>query len=349
MKQSAPVTASTFSAAVLVVVLIGLPIGVAAITNFGVQSEDEINYPNNDPLGGAVSSPVVQTGTGVYDPSVTDWCNDGYWSGTTKDGGNWLTCPFAGSSLAHEVNGYPSMMMFSCSWWGDPAHGNHKCGQTGLSWNFYAFDWADRLQNETMTSFSVQFVSVNTTGSNCSDPTLFNVVQGDYVLNFHSGFAIPAASPSYRFVPKTTIELAASDFQLTNALPYGYDSHGGALCVSQFSLVIPIESWKAIEAQELASTTNLTTEYVWFELKVDNLYVPEQSIGYQAWPGVFPWDDVEPYHGVNLMLTTVETTAANNQMKFGTWGLSLILAAFALASTPFWNPVSNFIKEGMKG
>ena len=356
MESGGPLSRTTFSAAALVVVLIGLPLAVAGITGLAFSETGEILMPENGPGAGLVTSPMVMDSTGVHDPAVDYWCNDGAWVAgvnpgeKTKIGSNWAACPFASSAQAGNINGIPAFPMYSCSWYGDPVHGNHKCGDQDLGWNIYGFEWGPEVQNETLTTFSIQWVSTTTVQVLCTDPQSFDEVIGNYELKFHSGFSqIVGSGPGYRFIPNQTVDVSFGEFIVNNSMPVGYDSQGNQMCVSQFSLVIDIEPWIGIEIQNLAQATNLSAgEYVWFDLELDNLYVPNQNTGYDSWTGVLPWDDVDAYHGVSIRMGSVESQSATTTMQLGTWGLSLALAAFALACTPFWNPVTDYLKRGMR-
>lgn len=357
MESGGPLSRTTFSAAALVVVLIGLPLAVAGIQGLAFTETSEVLMPENMPGAGLVTSPMVMDSTGVHDPNVDYWCNDGAWVAganpgeKTKIGSNWAACPFASSATAGNINGIPAFPMYSCSWYGDPVHGSHKCGDKDLGWNIYGFEWGPQVQNESLTSFSIQFVSMTSTQVLCTDTQSFDEVIGNYDLKFHSGFAqIVGSGPGYRFIQNETINVASGAFVVNNSLPVGYDSQGNLMCVSQFSLTIPIDGWISVEIRNLAESTNLSAgEYIWFDLEIDDLYVPNQGISYDTWTGVLPWDDVEPYHGVSIRMGSVEGESATATMKIGTWGLSLVIAAFALACTPYWNPVADYLRRGMQG
>jgi hypothetical protein len=349
MDSGGPLGRTTFSAAALVVVLIGLPLAVAGISGLAFVEDDAIIMPENNPNAGLVSSPMVMTSTGTYDPSVTDWCNDGYWNGGTKLGTNWLACPYASSAQGGNINGIPAFGMYSCSWFADPVHGNYKCGDTDLQWNIYGFEWAERVQNESLTSFSIEFVSMTSTHVVCSDTQYFDEIYGSYTLEFNAGFSqIVGSGPGYRFNANDTILMSEGDLVVINSIPVGYDSAGNQLCVPYFSMSVQIDPFVAVEIQELAEKTNLSNEWLWITLSLDDLYVPNQNVGYHSWTGTLPWDDVEPYHGVSIRIGTVGAESASTTMQVATWALSLGVAAFALACTPFWNPVSDFLKRGMR-
>tara|TARA_X000001316_G_C922449_1_gene37878 strand:- start:5910 stop:6980 length:1071 start_codon:yes stop_codon:yes gene_type:complete len=356
MESGGPINRTAFSAAALVIVLIGLPISVAGIASLSFNESGEILMPENSPGAGMVTSPMVMTSTGVHDPSIDYWCNDGAWVAganpgeKTKIGSNWAACPFASSATAGKVNGQPAFPMYSCSWYGDPVHGTWKCGDRDLAWNIYGFEWGPQIQNESLTSFSIQFMSMTSSQQLCSDTTYFEDIVGTYSLSFNAGFSqIVGSGPGYRFIANETIQVSSGSFATYNAAFAGYDSQGNQMCVSQFSMSFDIDPWIATDVQNLAQATNLSNEWVWLTLEVDDLHVPSQSTGYDTWTGVLPWDDVEPYHGVSIRMGTVESQSATQTMQIATWGLSLAIAAFALACTPYWNPVSDFLKRGMKG
>jgi len=351
--NGAKVNPAAWSAIAVLLLLVGLPVAVSSVTAIAYQETSSIDFPENGPPAATLYD-IAMTKTGIYDPQVDAWCNDGSYDVATgtKEGYNFgEDCPSSVSPIPYLVDGEAYVTTATCAFYGDFTHYDWKCGDSDLAWNYYGLSWGEDMVNQSVTSFEVRMTGSNITTEPCDDETLFANVSGLYTLSFSKGPIVelaPPPFPKYRAIAETTTTVQIGTFEIYSGLPYEYVG-GVQYCIPYFALVIEVDPYSAEDVAAIVAATDFAAgEEVWWTLELDDLEVREQSVSYSSWPGVMPWDSTEVYYGHAMRVGLADQVEATSAMSWFAGAFGIVLMAVGLASTPYWDPVTDWLRRGLR-
>ncbi len=371
MADKPKLTGLSFNIYAIVGLLVILPISTAFVTNLGYASNNEYQSVNR------LTEPDEGCDYGFAGTELISWTDKG---ANVTD--LYLNQNPQSSTIDYESiydESYPilgSLDVRSCSYLNSRfsrnndvfffGHDNHNSlsqsniqnyqGYIGYSGNEFGFkvhsDWMKYIPNDQDLK-SLKFTFLDYRNSFNCESNIFQNLNYKSDISFNHNYL----SSNYKI---NGFEFDRSNKYEVNYLPQGQtqqyangsDQQFGNTCHIQFVLEYEFTPFEAIEFEEIFNKDyqNLSLNIKIYDIQgsYSNQYLEEGGVSIYnqnsneiSYPLAFEGDS---FHGVLFEFNTVDNSQVNLWLKGGTLLIGVALFALALASTPYWNPVTNALK-----